>query len=418
MSSPPKHPQPTDPPVKSKHRRLVWGPVAALAVLAVAGAAVGARVETEPLPPASTVTLLRADVHLPGPPAYLAWPTQGEAALATSEGRLIGSSGPATAVPIASVTKVMTAYVVLSDHPLTRSQGGPVLVITASEAAHVAARLAAGQSVIAVHAGETFDEHQALQALLLASANNMATALARFDAGSKAAFVAKMNSTAAALGMTQTHFADASGYDAGSVSDPTDLLALARAAMRVPAFAAIVRQAKANIPGVATFANYNTLVGEDGFTGIKTGSTEPAGGALLFSVTRDVGGRPLSIDGVVLQQRSGPLVNAALDAAKALADSFYAHLASRTVLSAGTPVATITRAGRHSTVSTTAPLQVLALPGTIVRLRVTVRAPQPGTPDWHAEVGAGALTGVASVKAWGPVPPPPRLSWRLRHLLG
>lgn len=401
---------------RRRHRLLLWLPVAVVVAILAGAAAVAIRVHTQPLPPVSARVLLGPTVRLAGTPAPLAWPSAGEAALATSAGKLIGSSGPAATVPIASVTKVMTAYLVLSDHPLASGQGGPTLTITAAEAAELPARLAAGQSLLGVHAGETFDEYQALQAVLLASADNMAAVLASFDAGTKAAFVAKMNATAARLGLAHTHFTDPSGFDAGSVSDPADLLALGRAAMAIPTFAAIVAQRSATIPGVTSFPNYNALVGTDGFTGIKTGSTVAAGQALLFSVTRSVANVPVSIFGVVLRQHGSGVVTAALAAAKALADSYYAGLAQRTVLAAGTPVVALSRAGQKATLVTTGPLALVAPAGAVVGVGVvTGGVQQSGDPGGRVTVSTALGRAVVALR--GPLPPPPTLGWRLRHIL-
>ena len=87
--------------------------------------------------------------------------------------------------------------------------------------------------------GEQLTERQLLEGLLVHSANNFADALAAWDAGSLPAFVDKMNTTAAILGMTGTHFADPSGLDATSESTPADLLRLARWDLASPTFAQI-----------------------------------------------------------------------------------------------------------------------------------------------------------------------------------
>lgn len=392
-----------------------WAAGIGAAVLVLSAGAAAARAATEPIPPLRERVLLGAQATVPGPPPTLAWPAVGEAALAYSDGTLIGTSGPVTAVPIASVTKVMTAYLVLEDHPLQPGEGGFSFTITPSESANIPARLAKGQSLLRVHTGEIFTERQALDALLLASADNMATALARVDAGTVAAFVAKMNTAASALDMAHTHFAGPSGYNPASVSTAGDLLRLARAAMAVPEFARIVGKPSATIPGVATFPNYNSLVGTDGFTGIKTGSTGAAGQALLFSLRRTVAGETVSVVGCVLRQQGPGVVGGALQAAKKLADSYYSELAPRTVVPAGTAVAAITRAGRSTIVAIRSPLQVLALPGSTIQIGVTVNLRADGGVD--AIVRASGPAGSARGTAGGRTPPPPGVGWRLRRLL-
>jgi len=140
----------------------------------------------------------------PRGPARLAWPRHGQAAVAVQGVGLIGAHGSPRPTAIASVAKVMTAYVVLGDHPLPGHASGPQIIVRSPDVAVYSADLAAGQSVLAVRAGERLTERQALQGLLLASGNNIATLLARWDAGTEGAFVNKMNERARALGLAHT----------------------------------------------------------------------------------------------------------------------------------------------------------------------------------------------------------------------
>ncbi|MEY9940293.1 hypothetical protein [Streptacidiphilus sp. MAP5-3] len=232
----------------------------------------------------------------------LAWPSSGQAAIAVPGVGLLGSSGPVgTAQSIASVTKTMTAYLILKDHPLAPGQSGPVLTITAAEAAALPGEEALNQSLVPVRTGERFTERQALQALLLASADNMAEILAAWDAGSESRFVTRMNAMATTLGMTHTWFTQPSGYLGTSVSTATDLVKLGEAAITDPSFADLVDETSAVIPGGA-IRNYNALLGQDGVDGIKTGSTYWAGGCLLFSARTRVAGHEVTLVGAVLGQ--------------------------------------------------------------------------------------------------------------------
>jgi serine-type D-Ala-D-Ala carboxypeptidase (penicillin-binding protein 5/6) len=114
-----------------------------------------------------------------GGPLRLAWPVQGEAAVGVRGVGLIGAHGSGRPTPIASIAKVMSAYVVLRDHPLNGDAGGPLIAVTRADVAAYRADQAAGQSVVAVRAGERLTERQALAGLLLPSGNNIATLLAR-----------------------------------------------------------------------------------------------------------------------------------------------------------------------------------------------------------------------------------------------
>ena len=158
------------------------------------------------------------------------------------------------------------------------------------------------ESVVPVAAGEQLTERQALQALLLPSANNIAAVLARWDAGSTARFVARMNATARSLGMTHTRYTDPSGYDDATVSTAADQVRIVDRAMRLPVFASIVATPSATLPVAGTVHNTNTLLGHDGFVGVKTGSDDAAGGCFAFRAIRWIDGKRTTITGVVLGQ--------------------------------------------------------------------------------------------------------------------
>ena len=220
-----------------------------LLVLAVAGAVVQL---TRSVPALSFVGDAPATFVVPGTPPALPWPKGGEATVAVAGVGTLGASGSGAPVPVASLTKVMTAYVIMADHPLAPGSQGPSLTMTAADVAGYAFGVAQNQSVARVAAGEHITEHQALEAALVASANNVAVALARWDAGSEAAFVQKMNAEAARLGMTATHYSDSTGLSGASMSNATDQVVLAERAMANPVFAAIVGEASVDLPVAGT----------------------------------------------------------------------------------------------------------------------------------------------------------------------
>ncbi len=212
----------------------------------------------------------------------------------------------------------MTAYVVLRDHPLEAGQDGPRITLTDADVADTDRRAGQDESVVPVEAGEELTERQALQALLLPSANNIAAVLARWDAGSVARFVARMNGAARALGMTRTRYSDPSGYDDATVSTAVDQLRIVVRAMRLPVFASIVATPRATLPVAGTVHNTDTLLGYDGFVGVKTGSDSAAGGCFAFRAVRWIDGKQTTITGVVLGQPGYPQAPAALAAADAM----------------------------------------------------------------------------------------------------
>jgi serine-type D-Ala-D-Ala carboxypeptidase (penicillin-binding protein 5/6) len=254
----------------------------------------------------------------PPPHAPPVWPDHGQAAYLESGQQKIQVGPNQHAAPIASVTKVMTAYLVLRDHPLEAGEDGPTITLTASDVADTARRRTLQQSVVTIAAGEKLTERQALQALLLPSANNIAIVLARWDAGSVTQFVARMNATANALGMTDTRYTDPSGFDQATVSTAADQVQVVEKAMDLPVFADIVGTPSATLPVAGVVNNTDTLLGHDGFVGVKTGSDNAAGGCFAFRAIRQVSGRPTTITGVVLGQPGADQIAAGLGAARAL----------------------------------------------------------------------------------------------------
>ena len=252
------------------------------------------------------------------------WPVDGQAAIQIGQSKVRASPNQ-HAVAIASVAKVMTAYLVLRDHPLERGQDGPAITLAELDVADTDRRRAQRESVVSVAAGEQLTERQALQALLLPSANNIAAVLARWDAGSADRFVARMNAAARSLGMTHTRYTDPSGYDDATVSTAADQMRVVEQAMRLPAFASIVATPSATLPVAGTVHNTNTLLGHAGFVGVKTGSDRAAGGCFAFRAVRWIDGRRTTITGVVLGQPGDDRIAGGLVAAEAMVDRVSGH---------------------------------------------------------------------------------------------
>jgi D-alanyl-D-alanine carboxypeptidase (penicillin-binding protein 5/6) len=262
-------------------------------------------------------------------PVHLAWPREGEAAVAVDGLGTFTGPGAETPVPIASVAKVMTAYLVLREDPLEPGEEGFTMEVTDADVEDFRQRVASNQSVVAVEAGEVLSERQALEALMLPSANNVALMLAVQEAGSVEAFLGAMNEAAAELGMGKTHYTDPSGLEDTTVSTAADQLKLGRAAMATRTFAEIVAIPSTVLPVAGEVTNLTGLVGREGFIGIKTGSDDAAGGCLLFARRIEVDGRARTMIGAVLDQRDGDLIDAALAGAKVLADSAAAVVRRR-----------------------------------------------------------------------------------------
>ena len=240
------------------------------------------------------------------------WPHRGQAAYALGDARPTASAHEQPA-PIASLAKVMTAYLTLERYPLSGEQEGFTLTVTAEDARAVAEEASERQSVVAVHAGEQLTERQLLEALLIPSGNNVARMLAAYVAGSEARFLAEMNTKARALGMDRTTYTDPSGFDPGTLSTAADQLRVFQRAMRFSVFREIVSMPSVTLPVAGTLRNFNPLIGE-GFAG-KTGSDSAAGGCLAFFTHVTVEGRRVLAAGVVMGQGEGSDTAALLDAA-------------------------------------------------------------------------------------------------------
>src|ERR687888_180259 len=127
------------------------------------------------------------------------WPAHGQAAFVLTGQSQVQAGPNQHAAAIASVAKVMTAYLVLRDHPLRPGEDGPTITLTGADVADTDRRRRQEESVVSIVAGEQLTERQALQGLLVPSANKIAAVLARWDAGSAGRFVDRMNGTARSL---------------------------------------------------------------------------------------------------------------------------------------------------------------------------------------------------------------------------
>lgn len=233
----------------------------------------------------------------------LVWPAHGEAAVGALGYGVLATNGTQKAQPTASVAKVMVALAVLKQHPLHVGQQGPTLTMTQADVDSYNAYVAKDGSVAKVTAGEQITEYQALEAMLLPSADNIADTLAIWSYGSIDAYSTAANTMANSLGMHDTHFGttDASGYAPDTVSTAHDLLLLGQSALQNPVVAQIVAQSTATVPVAGTIRNVNWLLGEDGINGIKTGNTDQAGGVFLFSAKQTFSnGQSVTIVGVIM----------------------------------------------------------------------------------------------------------------------
>lgn len=304
-------------------------------------------------------------------------------ALTIDGATVLSSLRGASMYPIASTTKMMTAYLALSHLSLDDT-----LTVTPADVAVTEAQARIGGEEMPLVAGETLTVQQTLDALLLPSANNAAVLLAERTAGTQAAFVRLMNRTAAGIGMTHTHYADASGLSSQTQSSAIDLTRLAARALTIPAFARTVHTRTASVPMWNQVTNLNRLLWTyPGALGVKTGYTNQAGNCLVFAARRNVGGQDVTIVAALLGEPTTARMFA--DATTLLNDGFAAATPGE-VLAAGTQVASVYPAGAHKASARlvlAAPLELAPYQRTApLTLRVERAGKVPGRLSWRLVV--------------------------------
>jgi D-alanyl-D-alanine carboxypeptidase (penicillin-binding protein 5/6) len=397
----------------ARHRLLIAGAVVVVLVVLAGIRWFG------PVPSPAFDPTVSSPVRLPGPLPSLPWPTKGAAALGVEGAGTLGSVGTGHPAPIAGLAAVMTAYLVLREHPLAAGGSGPAIPVTAATSAAAQTEAASQQSVVPVATGETLTERQALEGLLVAQGNDMAILLAGWDAGSEAAFVVKMNAAAHALGLDSTTFTDPSGLDTGTVSTPTDLIRLGEAAMADPTFAQIVAMAQVTLPLAGLVYNLDADLGQSGIVGIKTGSDSAAGGCFLFASDETVDGKSLTLVGAVLGQEGESPNTAALNAATGLVNAAFAAAGTFGSLLPAGGVGRITTPWGQSVPVTADTASVVGWPGLTVPVRIHVEALSLAVPagadigTLHADLGGQVVA--LGLRASRPLHGPSAF-WRLTRL--
>jgi serine-type D-Ala-D-Ala carboxypeptidase (penicillin-binding protein 5/6) len=280
---------------------------------AVAGA--GTRVPSLPAPssPAAGPAVHRA-IKVTGTPSGVK--AKGAVLADAATGQVLWGRDVNTERPMASVTKVMTALLVLESGDLGREIRVPKAAVTYA--------WKYGGETAALRPRDVLTARELLAALLLPSGADAAYTLANAYGPGLDAFLGRMNATAARMGMTHTHFASPDGLpyptETSTYSTPSDLLRLGLAAMRYPAFRSIVDRSFYHLSKGRGHHGYwwdNTddLIGSyGGAVGIKDGYTDDAGHCLLFEASRN--GRVLI--GVVLHSPATGVAAGAQAAARML----------------------------------------------------------------------------------------------------
>jgi serine-type D-Ala-D-Ala carboxypeptidase (penicillin-binding protein 5/6) len=222
----------------------------------------------------------------------------------------LAESGSADPVPIASISKVITALVVLDRHPLELGEEGPTITFTSKDVQLYYSYLRDNGKVEPVRSGISLTQHQVMQLTLVASANNYAASLVNWAFGSEAEYAAAANAWLAAHGLTHTSMSDATGMSPQNTSTAADLVELGKLALSNPVVSELVSTKHISIPGVGEIDNTNDLLGENGVRGIKTGTLDEAGACLLFAADYQIGSETVTVVGVMLGGKDHPSLDA------------------------------------------------------------------------------------------------------------
>ncbi|MFD9520267.1 D-alanyl-D-alanine carboxypeptidase [Streptomyces sp. NPDC059979] len=327
------NPPPPPSPMRTAVRRFkIYAPLVVLLAIVLAVVQL-----VRPLPEPKLVMTATSSYTFEGSKPQLPWPSEGQAYMAAAGLGTLGQSGEQKPVPIASVTKSMTAYIILRDHPIKKGEQGAMIDIdkTAETEGKKNDSVNNESTLDTVKEGEKISEYDAIAALMIPSANNIARLLARWDSGSQEAFVKKMNDTAKELGMTKTTYTDPSGLDATTVSTAEDQVKLGLKLVEMETLLDITKKPSWVDPSGKNWPNWNRLVPYNDSLGIKTGTTTKAGGNLLFAAQKKIGNTNQLIVGAVLGQHKAPIIDTVIAASKQLMLATQKALEGATVVKKG-----------------------------------------------------------------------------------
>ncbi len=266
-----------------------------------------------PLPSPKQV---KFQINTPAQKVEIPWPWHGQSAVGASGYGLLAAGPKQVPVPTASVAKVITALAVLQKYPLKIGQEGPTITLTKKDEQIYNYYLSKNGTVVPVTAGLKISEYEALEAMLLPSANNIADTLAIWAFGSLASYNEVANQLMNDLGAHSSSITGASGFSKTTTSTAADLVLAASAALENPVVSQIMSKKSAQT-SLGRLKTTNKGLGQDGIFGIKTGHTDEARGCYLFSTHKTLSGHVVTIYGAILGDAS---VDKAVKDALALID--------------------------------------------------------------------------------------------------
>lgn len=393
-------------PPTRKRRRGIWLPLAVVAILVAQ--------LSRPLP-APSVKLIIPSVTA-AENTQLAMPDYGQSAVAAKGYGMLETHGSQTQLSTASIAKVITALCVLERKPLRIGEKGPMITMTRADIDFFKAEVEQNGSRVDVYEGQKMSEYQAIQALMIPSANNIANTLAVWAFGSLDAYQTYANNFVMRQGLVNTRIgSDASGYDPSTASSASDLVRLGMLAESNPVLLEIATQRQATFPLSGTMTNYNSILGDYGITGLKTGNNEQNPGAFLMTGAFSVGTKNIQFSGTVMGASS---LSEALASSRALAASLPDNFEKRVIATSDRAVARYTtRWGSTGELYPTRPeTSLVRWKGDTIELSLQeAQRDKNGKYSAYLDIRSGSLVTTTPIQTARPVAGP-SLVWRLTRI--
>jgi D-alanyl-D-alanine carboxypeptidase (penicillin-binding protein 5/6) len=343
-------------------------------------------------------------------------PSEGASALIEDpEGAPLAAAGDEDPVPMAAATKVITALVVLDEHPLDADQEGDVVPITSDDFLSYLDYQAAGARTVTVYTEDRWSERGMLQALLLGSSNNHADTLVRWAFGSVEDYLVAARAWLDERGLDDTTVADATGLSEESTGTASNLAIIASLALQDAAIDSVLTSDVEGLPSRRGIENTTTYLPDLGITGVSRSYTDAAGICLLFRLSIEVGDATYHAYGAILRQTDWDTLEASV---RALVLQAETSVVDAPLVADGTPLVSIgTPWGQTVTASAgasvSAPHWTTASP-TVTTTLEPLQAAGPGTIVGSAEITAAGRTETAPVRLDKRLQDPGVL-WRLTH---
>ena len=267
-----------------------------------AGAFVGVRLHATGPAARRDLRCCTRTVGVPAQAVTLPWPATGQAAVAVPAIGVDVASGPEQPVPVASLTKLMTAYVVLHDHPLALDEPGPTITVTQADVDDYDNDTVDDDANAQVTLGEQLTERQVLERPARALGRQLRRPAGPLGRRQHPGLRGQDERDAALLGMAQSHFADPSGVTRLRCRPRRTSRRWRRPTWPTRRSRRIVKMTSVTLPVAGTISTYTPLLGLHGVIGVKSGFTTAAGGCDVLAVVRTVHGRPVLLLAAVTGQ--------------------------------------------------------------------------------------------------------------------